>query len=147
MPATSACVRRASRSAGLEGGVVVPEEDRDLRRGIDVGRVRCQPDHLDPIELLEEAARQVVRLDLVLGGGVVQRRDRVRRWRVGLILRRSVDPDRPLAEYGMDSLGALELRTRIESETGIRISPKDMTTTIRDLAGQLCEALTPVEAA
>jgi polyketide synthase 5 len=66
---------------------------------------------------------------------------------VGLILRRSVDPDRPLAEYGMDSLGALELRTRIESETGIRISPKDMTTTIRDLAGQLCEELTPVEAA
>ena len=66
---------------------------------------------------------------------------------VSLILRRNVDPDRPLAEYGMDSLGALELRTRIESETGIRISPKDMTTTIRDLAGQLCEELTPVEAA
>jgi polyketide synthase 5 len=66
---------------------------------------------------------------------------------VGLILRRSVDPDRPLAEYGMDSLGALELRTRIESETGVRISPKDMTTTVRDLAGMLVEELTPVEAA
>jgi len=65
---------------------------------------------------------------------------------VNLILRRSVDPDRPLAEYGMDSLGALELRTRIESETGVRVSPKDMTTTIRDLAGQLCEELEPVEA-
>ncbi|ORB60313.1 SDR family NAD(P)-dependent oxidoreductase, partial [Mycolicibacterium tusciae] len=39
---------------------------------------------------------------------------------VSLILRRSVDPDRPLAEYGVDSLGALELRTRIETETGIR---------------------------
>jgi polyketide synthase 5 len=65
---------------------------------------------------------------------------------VNVILRRSVDPDRPLAEYGMDSLGALELRTRIESETGVRVSPKDMTTTIRDLAGQLCEELAPVEA-
>ena len=66
---------------------------------------------------------------------------------VSLILRRNVDPDRPLAEYGMDSLGALELRTRIETETGIRITPKDMTTTIRDLAGQLCEKLAPTEAA
>lgn len=63
---------------------------------------------------------------------------------VNLILRRSVDPDRPLAEYGMDSLGALELRTRIESETGVRISPKDMTATVRDLAGLLCDELTPV---
>ncbi len=37
---------------------------------------------------------------------------------VSLILRRSVDPDRPLSGYGVDSLGALELRTRIETETG-----------------------------
>ena len=67
---------------------------------------------------------------------------------VGLILRRSVDPDRPLAEYGIDSLGALELRTRIETETGIRINPSDIaTTTIRDLAGLLCEKLAPAEAA
>ena len=66
---------------------------------------------------------------------------------VGLILRRSVDPDRPLAEYGMDSLGALELRTRIESETGVRISPKDMTTTVRDLTGMLHEELASVPAA
>jgi polyketide synthase 5 len=66
---------------------------------------------------------------------------------VGLILRRSVDPDRPLAEYGMDSLGALELRTRIEAETGIRISPKDMTATVRDLAGLLYDELKPKTAA
>ena len=66
---------------------------------------------------------------------------------VNLILRRSVDPDRPLAEYGMDSLGALELRTRIEAETGVRISPKDMTATVRDLAGMLCDELTPTVAA
>jgi polyketide synthase 5 len=41
---------------------------------------------------------------------------------VSLILRRSVDPDRPLSGYRVDSLGALELRTRIETETGIRIT-------------------------
>ena len=55
---------------------------------------------------------------------------------VSLILRRNVDPDRPLSEYGLDSLGALELRTRIETETGIRITPSDLATigTIRGLA-------------
>ncbi|OBK27020.1 polyketide synthase [Mycobacterium asiaticum] len=55
---------------------------------------------------------------------------------VGLILRRSVDPDRPLSEYGLDSLGNLELRTRIETETGIRFSSTDITT-VRDLADRL----------
>ena len=68
---------------------------------------------------------------------------------VSLILRRTLDPDRPLSEYGMDSLGALELRTRIETETGIRINPSDFATigTIRGLAGLLCEKLAPAEAA
>ncbi|BBY96200.1 hypothetical protein MGALJ_58690 [Mycobacterium gallinarum] len=66
---------------------------------------------------------------------------------VSLILRRSVDPDRPLAEYGVDSLGALELRTRIESETGIRLTSSDVaTTTIRGLAALLCERLAPDDA-
>ena len=59
---------------------------------------------------------------------------------VSLILRRSVDPDRPLAEYGLDSLGNLEVRTRIETETGIRISPADIST-VRSLAAHLCEML------
>src|SRR4029450_1116054 len=72
MPATSACVRRASRSAGPEGGGGVPEEERDLRRAIDAGRVGLEPDHLDPVELLEEAGREVVRLDPVLGGREVE---------------------------------------------------------------------------
>lgn len=59
---------------------------------------------------------------------------------ISLILRRSVDPDRPLSEYGLDSLGNLELRTRIETETGIRISPMGITT-IRALAESLTETL------
>ena len=66
---------------------------------------------------------------------------------VRVILRRSVDPDRPLSAYGLDSLGALELRTRIETETGIRITSSDISTiTIRGLAGLLCEKLAPAEA-
>jgi acyl transferase domain-containing protein/acyl carrier protein len=59
---------------------------------------------------------------------------------IGLILRRSADPDRPLSEYGLDSLGNLELRTRIETETGIRFTSTDITT-VRDLADHLCERL------
>ena len=67
---------------------------------------------------------------------------------VSLILRRNIDPDRPLAEYGVDSLGALELRTRIESETGVRLTSSDIaTTSIRDLAALLCEKLEPAPAA
>jgi polyketide synthase 5 len=63
---------------------------------------------------------------------------------VSLILHRSIDPDRPLSEYGVDSLGALELRTRIETETGIRLTSSDITiATIRGLAGLLCEKLAP----
>jgi polyketide synthase 5 len=65
---------------------------------------------------------------------------------VSLILRRTVDPDRPLYEYGLDSLGTLELRTRIETETGLRITSADITT-IRGLAGFLCEKLAAPEAA
>ncbi|MHC9294297.1 sulfolipid-1 biosynthesis phthioceranic/hydroxyphthioceranic acid synthase [Mycobacterium sp. LTG2003] len=63
---------------------------------------------------------------------------------IGLILRRSVDPDRPLSEYGMDSLGALELRTRLETEVGVRISNSDITT-VHGLAELLCEKLRPAQ--
>ncbi len=52
----------------------------------------------------------------------------------------------PLSEYGMDSLGALELRTRIENETGIRISATGITT-VHGLADLLCEKLLPAGAA
>ncbi len=63
---------------------------------------------------------------------------------VSVILRRSIDPDRPLPECGIDSLGALELGTRIEAETGIRVTATDVTT-IRGLADMLCEKLAPAE--
>jgi polyketide synthase 5 len=61
---------------------------------------------------------------------------------ISLILRRTVDPDRPLSEYGLDSLGNLELRTRIETETGIRCGSTDVTT-VRGLADLLCGKLAP----
>jgi polyketide synthase 5 len=63
---------------------------------------------------------------------------------ISLILRRTIDPDRPLSEYGVDSLGALELRTRIEAETGIRLTSGDIAvTTIRGMADLLYEKLAP----
>ena len=65
---------------------------------------------------------------------------------VSLILRRSIDPDRPVSECGLDSLGYLELRTRIEMETGIRVGSTDITS-IRGLADHLCGALAGLEGA
>lgn len=63
---------------------------------------------------------------------------------ISLVLRRSIDPDRPLAEYGVDSLAALELRTRLEAETGIRLAAGDLAVgTIRGLAELLCGRLAP----
>jgi polyketide synthase 3/4 len=59
---------------------------------------------------------------------------------LSLLLRRTIDPDRPLSDYGLDSLGNLELRTRVETQTGIRISPTHITT-VRGLAEHLCEEL------
>lgn len=61
----------------------------------------------------------------------------------GLILRRTVDPDRPFVEHGLDSLGNLELRTRIEAETGVRITPKAIAThnTAHALSVHLAETL------
>lgn len=61
---------------------------------------------------------------------------------VSLILRRTIDPDHPLSEYGLDSMGNLELRTRVEAETGIRVTTNDITT-IQGLAALLCERLAP----
>lgn len=67
---------------------------------------------------------------------------------VNVILRRTVDPDRPLSGYGLDSLGALELRTRIETESGVRIASTDLATiTVRGLAELLSEKLASSDAA
>lgn len=65
---------------------------------------------------------------------------------VSLILRRTIDPDRQLSEYGLDSLGNLELRTRVETATGIRVGSTDITT-VRGLADHLYTKLAPEEAA
>jgi polyketide synthase 3/4 len=65
---------------------------------------------------------------------------------ISLLLRRTIDPDRPLSDYGLDSLGNLELRTRIETETGVRISPTKITT-VRGLADHLCDELADLDAA
>jgi NAD(P)-dependent dehydrogenase (short-subunit alcohol dehydrogenase family)/acyl carrier protein len=62
-----------------------------------------------------------------------------------MILRRTIDPDRPLSEYGLDSLGNLQLRTHLKAETGIRITSTDITT-IQGLATLICERLTSPEA-
>jgi acyl carrier protein len=59
---------------------------------------------------------------------------------VNVILRRTIDPDRALSEYGLDSLGNLELRTHIKAETGVRVTSADITT-IQGLAALLCEKL------
>ena len=72
--------------------------------------------------------------------------DRLRRVvtdQAGLILRRAIDPDRSFADHGLDSLGILELRTQIETQTGIRLTPKMIATfnTARTLAAHLSEAL------
>ncbi|MGV1086684.1 MAG: sulfolipid-1 biosynthesis phthioceranic/hydroxyphthioceranic acid synthase [Mycobacterium sp.] len=77
--------------------------------------------------------------------------DRLRRLvtdQVGLILRRAIDPDRPFADHGLDSLGNLELRTHIESQTGVRVTAKTIVTynTARALAGHLTEALSDEQA-
>jgi acyl transferase domain-containing protein/NADPH:quinone reductase-like Zn-dependent oxidoreductase/acyl carrier protein/NADP-dependent 3-hydroxy acid dehydrogenase YdfG len=59
---------------------------------------------------------------------------------LGVILRRSVNPDRPLFDYGLDSLGTLQLLTALETATGIRVSAADVTT-VRALADTLSVAL------
>ena len=62
---------------------------------------------------------------------------------LSLVLRRAIDADRPFADLGLDSLGNLELRNHIETETGIRLTPKTIVTysTPRALAGHLTETL------
>jgi acyl transferase domain-containing protein/acyl carrier protein len=59
---------------------------------------------------------------------------------LGVILRRTVSPDRPLFDYGLDSLGTLQLLLALEADTGIRLTTKSVTT-VRALADTLSTAL------
>jgi polyketide synthase 5 len=66
---------------------------------------------------------------------------------IGLILRRTIDADRLLTEYGLDSLSSQELRARVEAETGIRITATDINTTVRGLAEMMADKLAPAGSA
>jgi acyl transferase domain-containing protein/NAD(P)-dependent dehydrogenase (short-subunit alcohol dehydrogenase family)/acyl carrier protein len=57
------------------------------------------------------------------------------------VLRRSIDPGRALSEYGLDSLANLELRNYLKDETGVRITPSDVSS-VNILAATLYEYLT-----
>lgn len=59
---------------------------------------------------------------------------------LGVILRRTVSPDRPFFDYGLDSLGTLQLLTALEADTGVRLIAADVTT-VRALAEKLSAAL------
>ncbi len=59
---------------------------------------------------------------------------------LSIILRRTVSPDRPFFDYGLDSLGTLQLLTALENDTGIRLNTADVTT-VRALADTLTAAL------
>lgn len=63
---------------------------------------------------------------------------------VGLVLHRSIDPDRSLPDYGLDSLGNLEIRTRIQADTGVRIGSADVST-VRSLASHIYDRLAEQE--
>lgn len=69
-----------------------------------------------------------LRLELEASGGGAERRRRLLegvREQVGRVLRLAparVDPDRPLADMGLDSLMMLELRRRLEGELGVALA-------------------------
>jgi polyketide synthase 5 len=65
--------------------------------------------------------------------------------KLSAILRRPLDPERPLSEYGLDSLANLELRNFLRDEAGVRITPSDIST-VNGLAAAVCEYLTSAEA-
>ena len=65
---------------------------------------------------------------------------------LNVILRRTVSPDRPFFDYGLDSLGTLQLLTALEADTGIRLNAADVTT-VRALADTLVSALRKSETA
>ncbi|MGY4708732.1 beta-ketoacyl synthase N-terminal-like domain-containing protein [Mycolicibacterium sp. CBM1] len=95
-------------------------------------------------ELITENTRAVTRLRTELDALPYQQWPALVRplvlEQVCLQLRRSIDPARMLPEYGLDSLGNLELRGRIESETGVRVTSTDITT-VDALVEIVCDRL------
>lgn len=65
---------------------------------------------------------------------------------LGVILRRTVNPDRSFFDYGLDSLGTLQLLIALEAETGIRLRAVDVTT-VRALADTLSGAMQELQPA
>lgn len=63
-----------------------------------------------------------------------------------VILRRTVNPDRSLFDYGLDSLGTLQLLVALEADTGIRLRAMDVTT-VRALADTLSGAMQEMQPA
>nr|QIP02013.1 type I polyketide synthase [Bradyrhizobium symbiodeficiens]QIP08317.1 type I polyketide synthase [Bradyrhizobium symbiodeficiens] len=65
---------------------------------------------------------------------------------LGVILRRTVNPDRSLFDYGLDSLGTLQLLIALEADTGIRLRSANATT-VRALADTLSGAMQEFQSA
>ena len=65
---------------------------------------------------------------------------------LGVILRRTVNPDRSLFDYGLDSLGTLQLLIALEADTGVRLRSINVTT-VRALADTLCGAMQQLQSA
>jgi polyketide synthase 5 len=63
-----------------------------------------------------------------------------------VILRRTVNPDRSFFDYGLDSLGTLQLLVALEADTGIRLRAVDVTT-VRALADMLSVAMQELQPA
>jgi polyketide synthase 5 len=59
---------------------------------------------------------------------------------LGVILRRTVNPDRSFFDYGLDSLGTLQLLIALEADTGVRLRSVNVTT-VRALADTLSDAM------
>jgi NAD(P)-dependent dehydrogenase (short-subunit alcohol dehydrogenase family)/acyl carrier protein len=65
---------------------------------------------------------------------------------LGVILRRTVNPDRSFFDYGLDSLGTLQLLIALEADTGIRLPAADVAT-VRALADTLSGAMQELQPA
>jgi polyketide synthase 5 len=63
-----------------------------------------------------------------------------------VILRRTVNPDRSFFDYGLDSLGTLQLLVALEADTGIRLRAVHVTT-VRALADTLNAAMQELQPA